>query len=45
MVHYVIKKLPREWCDTGNLDAREEDVNNPHLHDTGFFRGIETQVF
>lgn len=42
LVHYVIKKLPREWCDTQNLNTHEEDVNNPHSHDIDLVHGIET---
>ncbi|XP_074360362.1 uncharacterized protein LOC141700518 [Apium graveolens] len=34
-VHYVIKKLPREWCDNGNVDAHE-DVNDTDLRETEF---------
>lgn len=44
MVHYVIKKMPREWCDTGNVDTVEEDVINYDSHDINFARGIEIQV-
>ncbi|XP_074337042.1 uncharacterized protein LOC141674219 [Apium graveolens] len=42
-VHYVIKKLPREWCDNGNVDAHE-DVNDTDLRETGFVCGLQTHV-
>ena len=44
MVHYVIKKILRKWCNNGNLDTREEDVKIPQLNDTDFVCAIETQV-
>lgn len=44
MVHYVIKKLPREWCDNANLNTREEDVNDPHTNEIDIVRGFDTQV-
>ena len=31
--HFVIKKFPKDWCDAENMDAREEDANNPRAHD------------
>ncbi|XP_074336049.1 uncharacterized protein LOC141673217 [Apium graveolens] len=42
-VHYVIKKLPREWCDNGNVDAHE-DVNDTDLRETEFVCGLQTHV-
>ena len=42
--HYVIKKLPRDWCDTENQNAMEEDMSNPHLHDIGIGGELETEV-
>lgn len=44
MVHYVIKKMPREWSEPGNENTREEDVNNLDLRDSDFLREIETPV-
>ena len=41
---YVIKKLSREWCNAGNMDAREKDVDDPRAHDIDFFQLIETHV-
>ncbi|XP_074323270.1 uncharacterized protein LOC141660205 [Apium graveolens] len=42
-VHYVIKKLLREWCDNGNVDAHE-DVNDTDLRETEFVCGLQTHV-
>ena len=43
-IHYAINKLPREWCDTGNVDSHEEDVNEADLRDTEFVHGLQTHV-
>lgn len=44
MVHYVIKKLPRDWCDAENENATEEDINNPDVQDINIGRGIDIEV-
>lgn len=42
--HYVIKKLPRDWCDTENQNAMEEDMSNTHSHDMGIGGELEPEV-
>lgn len=42
--HYVIKKLPRDWCDTENQNAAEEDMTNSHPQDIVVGRELETEV-
>ena len=32
---YVIKKLPRDWCDTKNQNAMEEDLSSYHSYNIG----------
>lgn len=44
MVHYVIKKLPRDWCDAENENATEEDISNPDVQDINIGRGIDIEV-
>ena len=42
--HYVIKKLSRDWCDTENQNAMEEDMSNTHSHHMGIGGELEPEV-
>lgn len=43
-VNYVIKKLPRDWCDGDNQNAVEEDIKNPNLDDIDCNFRVQTDV-
>ncbi|KAL8155782.1 hypothetical protein AgCh_000985 [Apium graveolens] len=44
MVHYVIKKLPRDVCDAENENATEEEIRTTTLDDIDIDPGIEFEV-
>ncbi|KAL8090359.1 hypothetical protein AgCh_039726 [Apium graveolens] len=44
MVHYVIKKLPRDVCDAENENATLEEIRNTTLDDIDIDPGIEFEV-
>lgn len=43
-VNYVIKKLPRDWCDADNQNAVEEDIKNPNLDDIDYICRVQSEV-
>ncbi|KAL8126802.1 hypothetical protein AgCh_013916 [Apium graveolens] len=44
IIHYVIKKLPRDACDAENENATEEEIRNTTLDDLDIDPGIEFEV-
>ncbi|KAL8116810.1 hypothetical protein AgCh_023104 [Apium graveolens] len=44
MVQYVIKKLPRDVCDTENENATEEEIRTSTLDDIDIDPGLEFEV-
>lgn len=43
MVHYVIKKLQKDWCDMENENTTEKKIINPTLYDINIDR-TKTEV-
>ena len=43
-VQYVMKRLPRDWCDAEDQNYSEEENNPPDKHDSNFGFEIQNQL-